>query len=114
MKWNVDQVRERTAVLKLLDSVPREMGEGEDNSIPFIWSLLGAKPFDYIHFASDDLSPEDCSRVSRAFPEAIVIPVSERMEVRKEELLRDAQRFNANTRNVLQGVEPISKNPIDD
>src|SRR5262245_44311020 len=74
---NIQQVRERA---RLLDD--RTINPGWSTShprhIPFLWSLLGARPYNAILLPEETFTEADARRYQSAFPEAGVLRVPQR------------------------------------
>jgi hypothetical protein len=69
LAWNIQQVRERRAVEKVL-SQAGYVTIGGDAKIPLAWRWLGARPVTTMYVNGASLSKEDHARIARAFPEA--------------------------------------------
>lgn len=79
MWWNVRQAHERERAIALLEARGSfiapccDMSSEAKHPIPIVWKLLGAPAIQRIHFSTNGLSEQQCSRIARLFPEADVI-----------------------------------------
>jgi hypothetical protein len=80
--WNVNQVREPNAVIKLLESETGldyssivALSPIEGMSTPIVWQLLGAKPVDVFARNRGDLPDEQLKLAAAFLPEVEVLEV---------------------------------------
>lgn len=76
--WNVRQVHQRTWVQESLSGQVADRGvynitQTPSRQPPALWSLLGAKPIDFVGLKLEHNSEQDVERIQRLFPEAIVM-----------------------------------------